>query len=610
MNDGLERKLRNLPSRPGVYLFRDERGALLYVGKAKALKSRVRSYFGTSDDGRLATRFIRKNVADLEFIVTGSEKEALLLENNLIKKLQPRYNLRLRDDKTFLNLRIGMKDEFPRIVPTRRVRRDGALYFGPYANTGAIRKTLRFLRSFVPLRDCKDSEFKHRDRPCLEYEIGRCSAPCVGLISREEYRTAAEKAVSILRGNTRDLARTLRTEMEVAAKNLQFERAATLRDHLRNLETSVEVQEVETRTLFDVDALGIWREAGLTEIVVLFVREGKLVRSTSFTLETELPEDELLSQFLHQFYGQGRPVPEEVLLPARAYGTEALEEWLSELRMSKVVVGVPKSRDRTRFLELARDNARLTLRASTDRRQRTASLLEEMKQFLDLKNVPLGIECFDVSTTGGRATSASCVTFKEGEPRRSGYRHYKIRQADPQDEYACMAEVLERRYKVAARERTVPELIMVDGGKGQWNVANQVLERLGIKGADLVAIAKGGRRGRGVILDQGEQERAFTSGTGEAIVLLPSSAVTMLLQRVRDEAHRFALRLHRKRRGKESLASELDAIPLVGKQRKRILLERFGDLEGVRRATEKELAAISGIGVRAAREIARYFGKA
>ncbi|MFG0320318.1 MAG: excinuclease ABC subunit UvrC [Planctomycetota bacterium JB042] len=610
MNETLARKLENLPSEPGVYLFRDGAGGLLYVGKAKSLRSRVRSYFGQGSDRRLATWFIDRKVEDLEFLVTRSEKEALLLENNLIKKLKPRYNLRLRDDKTFLHLRIDPRDEYPRIVPTRRIKKDGARYFGPYANAGALRRTLRFLRSFVPLRDCKDSDFRSRTRPCLEFEIGRCSAPCVGLISREAYAGDVERAVRILKGQTRELVTTVKDEMREAAERLQFERAAVLRDYLKSLEMSLERQEVESRTLGDVDAVGVWREGGLTEIVVLFARQGKIVNTVGFTFEHDLPDDELLSEFLPQFYGGGRPIPEEVLVPSPPYGRETLEEWLSERREAACALRVPTTGEKARFLELARENARLTLLASTDKRERTAAVLEELKDRLGLSRAPLRIECFDVSTTGGRDTVASCVEVRDGEPRKTGYRHYRIKDADPGDEYASMGEVLSRRYRKAKEERDLPDLVVVDGGKGQWNVARRVLDELGIEGVDLVSLAKGDRRGRGLLLDAGEEERVFTRGEGDPVVLDQASAPMHLLQRVRDEAHRFAITYHRKRRGARSLASELDAIPLVGPRRKQILLARFGDLDGVRRATEEELAAVDGIGPRAAREIRRHFGGA
>ena len=609
MNDALAQKLGNLPNDPGVYLFRDAAGDLLYVGKARSLRARVRSYFQKRTDGRLATFFIEKRVADLEFIVTRSEKEALLLENNLIKKMKPRYNLRLRDDKTFLHLRIDTGDPYPRLLPTRRIKKDGALYFGPYANAGALRRTIRFLRSFVPLRDCKDSDFKTRTRPCLEHEIGRCSAPCVGLATEEEYRDDVERAVRILRGDSRELVRQVRDEMERAAERLHFERAAVLRDYLKSLEMSIEPQEVETRAYRDVDAIGIWREAGMTEVVALFARQGKIVSTAGFTLKHDLPDDELLAEFLHQFYDGNRPIPEEILLPAEAYGREALEEWLSERRESKVFIRVPQRGPKARLLELARENARLTLMASTDRQQRTAAVLDALRTRLGLSKTPVRMECFDVSTTGGRDTVASCVQFDAGEPRKTGYRTYRIKEADPQDEYASMREVLTRRYTRAIEERTLPDLVVVDGGKGQWNVAREVLDELAVKNVDLISLAKGGRRGKGVVLRAGEEERIFTKGVGDPVVLDQTSPENMLLQRIRDEAHRFAIQYHRKRRGKQSLASELDSIPLLGPRRKQILLERFGDLEGVRKATEEELAAVQGIGARAAKEIRRYFGR-
>lgn len=609
MNETLARKLKVLPRDPGVYLFRDADGDLLYVGKARSIRSRVKSYFGKGTDGRLATRFIERKVADVEFVVTRSEKEALLLENNLIKKMKPRYNLRLRDDKSFLNLRIGVHEPYPRLEPTRRVRQDGALYFGPYANAGALRRTIRFLRSFVPLRDCKDAEFHSRDRPCLEYEIGRCSAPCVGYVSAQEYQGDVLRAVAILRGGARDLVQLVRREMKGAADKLQFERAAALRDHLKSLEMSLEKQEVETRTLGDVDAIGLWREGGLTEVLVLFVRDGKIVRSAGYTFQDDLPDDELLSEFLYQFYAGGRPVPHEVLLPVEAYARAGLEEWLGEKRESRVFLRVPQRGPKVRLMQMAADNARLTLLASTDRKRRNAVLLDQLKEFLGLSSTPICIDCVDISTTGGRGTVGSCVRFRDGEPQKSGYRRFRIREAAPDDEYASMGELLRRHLTRARDKRELPDLLIVDGGKGQWNVARAVLDELKIDRVDLIALAKGGRRGRSLLLDAGEEERVFTIGRGDPIVLAPDEPLSLLLQRIRDEAHRFAISYHRKQRSKASLASELDQIPLLGAKRKQLLLERFGDLEGVRGATEEELSSVAGIGPRAAREIVRYFGR-
>jgi excinuclease ABC subunit C len=604
VNELLARKLEQLPADPGVYLFRDAAAELLYVGKARSLRQRVRGYFQPGRaDHRLATFFIDRDVADLEFIVTRSEKEALLLENNLIKKLKPRYNLRLRDDKTFLSIRIDPRDRFPRIVPTRRVKKDGALYFGPYAHAAALRKTLRFLRSFVPLRDCKDSEFKTRTRPCLEHEIGRCSAPCVGLIEEDAYHRDVDRALAILRGDASELVKTLRREMTAASERLHYERAAQLRDWLKSLEQSLERQEVDVVAAYDADVLGVHREAGIVEIVVLFVRQGKLVSSAGFGIEHDLPDDELLSEFLAQFYSAGRPVPPEVLCPAEPYGRATLEEWLSEKREAKCFVRVPQRGPKLRMIELARENARLTLLASTDKQRRDADLLEAVARRFELPRAPLRIECFDVSTTLGRQTVASCVAFRDAEPYKTGYRRFRIKDADPADEYASMREALRRHLLRARDERTLPDLLIVDGGKGQWNVARAVLDELGITDVALLALAKGARRGKGLVLGEGEEERIFRGGEGSGIVLDPRDPVTLFLQRVRDEAHRFAIEYHRKRRSATSLGSELDAVPGIGPARRRRLLERFGSVARLKEASEEEIATVKGIDLAVARAI-------
>jgi excinuclease ABC subunit C len=603
VTEALQRKLDQLPTEPGVYLFRDAAGELLYVGKAARLRSRVRSYFQSTSDGRLATFFIDKYVADVEFVITRSEKEALLLENNLIKKLKPRYNLRLRDDKTFLSLRLDPRADFPRIVPTRRIHKDGALYFGPYANAGAIRRTLRFLRSFVPLRDCKDTDFKSRTRPCLEHEIGRCNAPCVGMQSREEYAQDVARAVRILRGDADELIAQVKDEMQRASDRMHYERAAVLRDHLESLSTSIEKQGVDTHALGDADAIGVHREGGLTEVVVLHAREGKLVSTSGFTFEHDLPQDELLGEFLAQFYSGGRPIPELILLTDEPYGRDTLVEWLRERRGGAVELRVPKHGEKARLLELAAENARLTLLASTDKQRRTAGVLDRLRQRFGLTRPPLWIECLDASTTAGKDTVASCVAFKDGEPWKARYRKFRIKTARPDDEYASIAEAVERRYARAIKEQQFPDLVIIDGGKGQWNAARTVLDALGVKNVDLISIAKGGRRGKGLVLGVGEEERVFTRGEGEPFVLEPEADDTKLLQRIRDEAHRFAIEFHRKSRSRTSLTSELDAIDGIGPTRRKALLLRFGSVAGMRSATVDELAAVDGMNMRAAHEL-------
>lgn len=602
-------KVASLPTGPGVYLFRDAAGELLYVGKARSLRSRVRSYFRDGKDRRLATRFIARRVADVEFVATRSEKEALLLENNLIKRLRPRYNLRLRDDKTYLSLRIDPRRPFARIEAVRRVRRDGARYFGPYANAGALRRTLRFLRSFVPLRDCKDSDFRSRTRPCLEYEIGRCGAPCVGLEDEETYRRHVDRALRILSGRTRELVEEARREMERAARSLQFERAAALRDFLHDLEVTSERQDVDRALEVDADVLGLHREGGFVEIAVLYVRSGKVTRSDAFTFEQDLPDDEWVGEFLERFYEEGRYVPPEVLVPVRPNAEEALRERLAELRGGAVDLVVPRAGLRSRWLEMARENARLALLASSQRRRKSAELIELVRERLGLRRPPVAVEAFDVSTTQGRQTVAVCVRFTDGEPDRSRYRRYRIRAAPSGDEYGAMEEALRRHYSrmVTERRKEVPDLVLVDGGKGQWNVARRVLDEVGLTRVEVAAIAKGARRGRGVLARPGDGDRVFLQGEGEPLGLAPDDPALLFLGRVRDEAHRAAIAYHRRSRSRASLASELDAIPLVGPKRKQILLLRFGSLEGVRRATEEELARTDGIGPKAAREIRRWF---
>ncbi|MEW6741980.1 MAG: excinuclease ABC subunit UvrC [Planctomycetota bacterium] len=597
-------KLQRLPRTPGVYIFKDEGGNVLYVGKAKDLRSRVRSYFVTSTDRRLAVQFIERHVADLEIVQTRNEKEALLLENNLIKKLQPRYNIRLRDDKSFLHLKIDRAHPYPAIVPVRRPRADGAQYFGPYASAGAIRGTLRLVRSFIPLRDCSDREFARRTRPCLKHQIKLCAAPCVERIGREDYARLLDEAVSILQGRTTDVLERLRAEMAAASVALDFERAAILRDQIRFLETSTAGQKVEAAERFDLDALGLYREGDLLEIVVLFFRDGKLVAASPHSFDSDLPSDEALSSFLWQFYGRGgRAIPGEILVPGPVYGTELVACALAERRGARVLIHHPRRGEKVRHLQLAAENARLSHKMSAARMEANARVLERLKDWLQLGRVPADIECCDISCTSGAQAVGSIVRFRRGEPWRSGFRRYRVKTAAGADDYAMLGEVLRRRLHRGKELADLPDLLIVDGGRGHLNVALRLLRELSIEGLSVAGLAKAPRRGGGLTLRPGEEERLFLPHVREPLRLPPETEECHLLQRVRDEAHRFALEYHRKRRGRASLASILSGIRGLGPAKATRVLATFGGLRGLSAASTEELAKVPGIGSKLAAAI-------
>ncbi len=591
----LPQRIAALPKSPGVYLFKDARGEILYIGKAKSLRDRVRSYFRPGGDGRVQVPFIEERVHDFEVIVTRSDKEAFLLENNLIKKSKPRFNIRLKDDKSYLHLKIDRRHSFPGIFPVRRPRKDGSLYFGPYSSARAIRTTLRTLRSVFPLRDCTDHEFANRSRPCLKYQIKMCSAPCVDYISKEEYDRSLQGAIRVLQGDAGDLLELLTQEMDKASQGLEYERAAVLRDRIAFLRNSTETQAVEMDALVDRDVVGMDRRGARVELVVLLFRDGKLLSASPFSFETELPDDEALSMFLSQYYHPGRPVPAEVLLPGDAYGSETLEEMLRERRKAAVRIRVPRSGDARRSVEMACRNARLSAEASEEQQSLNERILEQVQQLVGLSVVPRVVECIDVSHSQGSETVASLVRFEAGEPVKSGYRRYRIRSVHGPDDYGAMREVVRRRFSKPDPRQSDPDLFLVDGGRGQVSSAQAVLDELGHP-QHIAGIVKPPRRGRGLLLRPGEEERLFLPGISEPVVLANESEASYFLQRVRDEAHRFAIGYHRRLRSQASNRGVLHGVEGLGQSRARTLLRHFGGLRELKAASQEQLCRVPGIG--------------
>ncbi len=597
--------VERLPTGPGCYLFHDVTGAVAYVGKARSLCTRVRSYFNErSADTRRAVRFVDRYVHSIEFISTGTEHEAFLLENKLIKRHKPAYNVKLRDDKDFLYVRVRYDHDFPALELARRPSKRGdAMYHGPYASASSIRRTLRMLGGVIPLRDCTDREFASRTRPCLKHEMGRCCAPCVDLVSKDDYAELLAEALAILEGRCEAVVGRLERDMSAASDDQRYEEAARLRDQIRYLRMVTAKQEVENITVDDADVVGMHRAGSLSEVVVLFFRRGALVSSAHHTLESELPDDELLAGFLHEFYGDARPAPREVLLPCAIPEAEFLVERLTERREGVVDVAIPQRGPRHRLVALAAQNAQDALKVAVDQRGHQLALLEGLAERLGLDHLPERIECYDVSNTGRTGVVASRVVFRHGEPERSAYRSYRMKTVEGQDDYGAMGETLRRRVKRRDSD-PLPDLLIVDGGATHLAVAQRVLEEAGVtEPVALAALAKGGRRGRSLSLQAGERERLFLPGREEPIVLLRNTPEEYLLQRIRDEAHRFAIGKHRKLRSKESLSSRLDDIPGVGPVLKKRLLQQFGGTRALGRAGEQEVAAVRGVSPELARAI-------
>ena len=611
---GLEERVAALPLEPGVYLFRDAEGRVLYVGKAQSLRARVRSYWNRGGDGRMQVPFLVERIADVEVIATANVKEALLLENQLIKQHKPRFNVRLRDDKQYLALRLDPTEPYPRFTETRRFARDGALYFGPYTSSTSLRGTLGSLQRIFPLRTCSDAVFasyRRRGRPCLEHSIGRCAAPCCGRISDEAYAELVGGATLLLRGKADDLLRELDAKMRADADAERYEEAGRLRDRVRAVERTVESQAMVSRKFVDRDAFGLAREGPRLEIQVLHVRQGKIAGGASHRFKDVAGDDaDALGSFLGQYYGEEREIPREVLLPLELDSADALAELWRERAAHPVEVAVPQRGERRRLVVLAERNAALALEARDQREQNSAELLESLREALRLEKLPVTIECYDISHLQGNLAVASRVSFVEGLPNKAGYRRYRLRETAPGDDYGAMREVLGRRLEKLPSD-PAPDLLLLDGGKGQLNAARALFADLGVEGIALASLAKErdeGSPSQRVMRHGGpKREKIFLPGVKDPVALPSDSPALFLLQRVRDESHRFAITYHRELRKKAQFRSILDELPGIGPTRRRALLRTLGSLERIRSATLSELEAVPKLGRRAAATVHRFF---
>jgi excinuclease ABC subunit C len=590
-------KLENLPTRPGVYLFKDAQGRIIYVGKARVLRDRVRSYFQSGRPVELHKQQLVQEIGDLDLIVTDTEMEALALENNLIKRHKPPYNVRLRDDKNHPYLKLTLAEEYPRVHIVRRPAEDGNAYGGPYIPASMARKSAALVHRLFGVRSCREKLDGHRSRPCLQYQIQRCIAPCVAEITPlHVYKEACEDARLFLEGRTDEIVRRLKGEMDDAAAGERFEEAASLRDQVRTLERLETPQKITTTELDERDLFAVHVEGERAALQVFSVRDGKVVAREGYLLDPLTEPERVLSAAIQQFYATpGRYVPRELLVAAQPLDCELLEAWLSERRGSLVHIRVPQRGEKVRLLELVVRNARLAFELEWKQPRRQAQeLLRALRDLLDLESEPVRIECFDISNIQGSDIVASMVCFEHAQPKKSEYRKFRVKSVSgAPDDFASMREVVGRRYKRLLEEgKDLPDLVLVDGGKGQLSSALEALEELGLGDQPLASLAK-------------QEELIFLPGRSEPIRLPHNSPVLQLVQRVRDEAHRFAIGYHRQARKARTLHSELDDVPGIGPVTRRKLLSHFGSLRSVRGASEADLAVV--VGSKTAKGLRQHF---
>ncbi len=597
--------LKKYPLSPGVYLMFGSDDKVLYVGKAKQLRSRLRSYFSAAGDGRLQIPLLMEKVARIEVIVTDTEKEALLLENTLIKKYRPRYNIELRDDKTYVSVRIDLHDPFPMMQVVRQVKNDGAHYFGPYSSAAAIRETLKEIYRIFPLRHSPVERCRKRGRPCLFHQIGQCSAPCHGKISQADYRKLVDGVIQLLEGRESEVIIRLQQRMSQAAEDLRFEDAGRLRDQIQAIEKSVEKQKVTDYGGGNLDVIGLHQDGGEVEVTLLFIRQGRLIGRRSYVVEWKLDLPELLSSFLREYYSRQVILPDQLLLPLILEDADLLGEWLSEKRGKKIRLLTPQRGEKKRLCLMAQRNACESYRQRGQRRQARDQLLDELRSKFHLPGLPQRIECYDISNVQGTHSVGSMAVLLNGEAAPAEYRRFKIKTVEGADDYASLYEVLQRRLSRGIVDKNLPDMILMDGGKGQLGVLSAVLKEFQLAdriGAVGIAKSRVMANVRGKVVERSE-ERFFLPGRKNPVNFRHGSASLFLLERLRDEAHRFAITYHRKLRNRAGLRSSLEDIPGVGPKRRKKLLKHFGSLKKMRTATLDELKQMPGMSERLAETI-------
>jgi excinuclease ABC subunit C len=586
--------LEAFPTQPGVYLMKNDAGTVLYVGKANNLRQRVKQYFHSSGDARATIPLLLARVTAIETIVVFSEKDALLLENTLIKEHQPKYNALLKDDKSYIVLKINRSHRWPmvQIVRYKGKPQSGSLYFGPYTSALAARATLDLVNRAFPLRECSDQELVRRTRPCILYEMKRCCAPCVDRCSKQEYDHYVARVIKFLRGQDREVLQELYQEMDKEAEALEFEKAQATLKVIRQIEATLEVQHVNRPLGGDADVIAIFRQGEELLLTLLIVRSGKLMGSRHYSFSHIAEEDnELLSSFLLQHYQEQSELPKEILLPLEISDAPAITEILGGRYKQKVSIYTPQRGDNRRLVEMAYLNAEAAFQKEKDVKAIREKTLFEMQERFHLTCYPRKIECIDNSHLAGSESVAAVVTFTEGEKDKKFYRKYKIREAALSDDYGAMYEVLKRRYERAEQENTLPDLIIVDGGKGQLNIALKVMKELNVTTVDIIAVAKeAGRHDKGATVEQ-----VFLPNVKDPILLKRHSPILFLLQQIRDEAHRFAITFHRQRRSKEALRSVLSQVPGIGPTKEKALLRHFGSVKKMKEASLEELQEVKGI---------------
>lgn len=592
----LKERLKNVPLKPGVYMYKDQAGQVIYVGKAKALRQRMRSYFQSADRLHPKVRAMMGRVDDFDFIVTNSEVEALILENNLIKAYQPRYNIDLRDDKTYPYLKISMAEPYPRVYITREKKDKVSRYFGPYTDVASLKETLRLLTSLFPLRTCKT--LRPLNRPCLNRDLKKCLAPCTGQVSKEEYLQMVEQIIAFMEGDSREVLKAKEAEMKEAAHNLEFEKAARLRDQINAIRKISEIQKVHLQSPWNLDLIGIIVGEKDSLASVFKIRSGKIMAKDTFWLNrpTGQDEGELMAQFLRRYYTDNEDIPKELMVSTLPAEQELIEEWLHSVTGHKVSIKVPQRGDKRSLLDMMMENAHLLFQERYEAESRQQAVLIHLSKMLELPVVPERIECYDISHLGGQETVASMVVFTQGVPDGSAYRRFKIKQ-DQNDDFASMRETLRRRFRQAQQQNPAflpePDLIVIDGGLGQVNAVQAVLDELGVE-IPLVSLAE-------------KNEEIYQPHRSEPLVLPRRDEGLRLLQRLRDEAHRFAVEYNRQRRTRRMTSSALDHIEGVGPQRRRALLKEFGSVNGIREASLEELAAVPSMNRTVARRVYEYF---
>ncbi len=601
----LQDKLNRIPARPGCYLFKDKSGKILYVGKAGVLRNRVRSYFQKSRPFHPKLEALVRKIADVEWIVTDSEVEALILENNLIKEYKPRYNVSLRDDKSYPYIRITNED-FPQVFITRKLVRDGSEYFGPYTDVKNVRFVLKTLKRIFPIRSCRHNltpeVIRQKKIPlCLDYYIKKCLGPCQGLQSKEDYQKMIAQVRQFLKGKTSEIVKELQSQMVEHARKMEFEEAALVRDRLAALENYRNSQKIVQSDFKDRDVVAVAMEDKEVCALIFRVREGKIIGKQHFYFKNQTwkEEAEILDEFLRHYYLNTQDFPQEIFLQTQIESQQALTQWLSKQSGRKTEVVVPQRGEKHKLLEMAIKNARYLLDdlllQKLKKEQTIHFTVQALQRDLRLPKAPLVMECFDISNIQGSDPVASMVRFENGKPKKREYRKYKITVKQTPDDFAMMREVIERRYRRLMEEKKrLPDLIVVDGGKGQLSSAVQVLQKLGLEDQPIIGLAK-------------RLEEVFVPGESEARLLPRTSSSLRLLQQIRDEAHRFAITFHRQRRKKRTLHSELDNIPGVGEKRRQRLLKVFGSVKNIRQATEEELTEKAGLPRPVAERVAEYF---